>query len=353
MQDFWPDSGFTALLRTPRGWLQPTDGYWRGFLAMPELALVDESGPAETALHEALLVEPSRTVGAAELAAVEDEDARANYTMFLGFRDTLLAAGTLEAWYLALMRSGQVALPPVFIDRVVLDIVRGLLDGSSNAFEARAAELLFRPQRLALTEGRMLAADRAVMDLLHETAGLGDIGRLLVQNKAPLAAIELQVLNADNADRYWEASGRRTFVLDMTHEVSNDLGHGLRFTMTRADSGLKALASVLVRWVAHFLGVAVTITPLQRVVDASWRWHIGLDVEASAMLDDLYQDRPVDDDRLQRFVSLFRLDFASPDDMRTDVAGKPVYLGLAMTTDGVLKLKPQNLLLNLPLAAAM
>jgi hypothetical protein len=35
--------------------------------------------------------------------------------------------------------------------------------------------------------------------------------------------------------------------------------------------------------------------------------------------------------------------------MRADVQGKPVYLGLAMTEQGLLKLKPQNLLLNLPL----
>ena len=34
-----------------------------------------------------------------------------------------------------------------------------------------------------------------------------------------------------------------------------------------------------------------------------------------------------------------------------DVAGRPVYLGLAMDAEQVLKLKPQNLLLNLPLAA--
>ena len=36
--------------------------------------------------------------------------------------------------------------------------------------------------------------------------------------------------------------------------------------------------------------------------------------------------------------------------MRADVRGKPVYLGLAMDAQGLLKLKPQNLLLNLPLA---
>ena len=49
-------------------------------------------------------------------------------------------------------------------------------------------------------------------------------------------------------------------------------------------------------------------------------------------------------------ISLFRLRFDDPADMRADVRGKPVYLGLAMAPDGALKLKPQNLLINLPLA---
>ena len=39
--------------------------------------------------------------------------------------------------------------------------------------------------------------------------------------------------------------------------------------------------------------------------------------------------------------------------MRADVAGKPVYLGLMMNGDGVVRLKPQNLLINLPLRSAM
>jgi hypothetical protein len=37
--------------------------------------------------------------------------------------------------------------------------------------------------------------------------------------------------------------------------------------------------------------------------------------------------------------------------MRTDVAGKPVYLGLMMSESRELRLKPQNLLLNLPLVS--
>ena len=54
-------------------------------------------------------------------------------------------------------------------------------------------------------------------------------------------------------------------------------------------------------------------------------------------------------ERLQRLISLFRLDFLNPQDMRPDVAGKPVYLGLMMGSDGVMQIKPQNLLINLPL----
>jgi hypothetical protein len=36
--------------------------------------------------------------------------------------------------------------------------------------------------------------------------------------------------------------------------------------------------------------------------------------------------------------------------MRPQLAGRPVYLAMAMNADHVMRLKPQNLLLNLPLA---
>ena len=353
MQDFWPASGFVHLERTRRGWLRPTDAYLRSFLALPELTVVAESCAAEIALHEMLIATPSRPVVQAELDGLEDADARSNYAMFLGFRDALLAAGTLEAYYLGLMRGGDITIAPLFVDRIVEAIVRQLQSDCGDAFEARAAEMLFRPQRLSLADGRMLSADRDTVDMLHETAGLGDIGRLLVANNAPMPAISMEVLTPDNAPDYWPRSDRHTFLLDLTHEVANDLGHGLRFTVTRAHSGLKALARVLEKWTAHLLGVTVAITPLQKIDDEAWRWHVGLDVESMALLNDLYEDRPVDAERMQRLISLFRLDFANPAEMRADLAGKPVYLGLAMTADHTLKLKPQNLLLNLPLAPSM
>jgi hypothetical protein len=49
-------------------------------------------------------------------------------------------------------------------------------------------------------------------------------------------------------------------------------------------------------------------------------------------------------------LCLFKLDFEEPAVMRPDIAGRPVYLAMAMDGSKRLKLKPQNLLLNLPLA---
>ena len=53
---------------------------------------------------------------------------------------------------------------------------------------------------------------------------------------------------------------------------------------------------------------------------------------------------------MERLLCLFQLDFANPADMRPAIAGRPVYLAMAMDDGRRLRLKPQNLLLNLPLA---
>ncbi len=356
MQNFRPPSPANPLSRNQRGWLLPTDDYFRGFLARPELAPVPESCRAELILHEALQEFPSRAVTPAELQALQDADARESYSLFLRFRDGLLAAGTLEGYYQSLFSQdgpGSITIPPLFVDLLAQAITRNLLDGASDAYEVRAGEMLYRSQRIGTQNGQVLSGDRDVLDMLSETGGLGDFGRFLAEAKAPTPTLNLQVLNDENAHDYLQQPDRHSYLLDLTHEVSNDLSHGLILTMTRARSGLSALARVLQKWVRHFLGVSVTIRPLQKVDDEAWRWHVGLDVEASALLNDLYEGRAVDAGRLTRLVSLFRLDFADPREMRADVAGKPVYLGLMMNADGVLKLKPQNLLVNLPLSPAV
>ena len=358
-QVLWPGSGLSTLDVGAHGLLRPTPAYWRHWLQRPELALQDESCRAEKALHKALRSMPLRPVPGPELDAIADPDVAHSYRHWLALRDAVQQAGSLQAWYLALFRAGPVAVPPLFVDLVAQAIVQQLLlsdEEGPDALTARTAELFFRPQRITFEQGRVLATDRDTLAEQSRTQGLGAIGALLAQAQIPATPLQLPVLGSDNAARYWaEATAARpelrsSLLLDLTHQLKTDVGHGLQFTMTNARSGLKPLALLLQRWVQHLLGVQVHIEPLQRIDDAQWRWHLGLDAESSALLNDLYEGLPVDSERIGRLVSLFRLQFADPSEMRSDVAGRPVYLGLMAARDGQLRLKPQNLLLNLPLA---
>ena len=347
------ESAHPAKVAPPNSgrWLAPAEDFFRPMLAFAELAPVDDSCADERRLHERLVAAPMITVDASELAAIADADARENYVVFLAFRDAVVAAGSLEAYYLRLVRGGPITVPPAFIDAVVAAIVARLVDGRASAIERRAAQLLHRTQRVALRDGRVLCADRDAADRASATSSGVDLVRQLIAGAGDDRSA-LPVLGAANAREFDAAADPFAFVLDLSHEIANDLGHGLSFTMARSDSGMTALARVLERWIAHFLDVATTIRPLQRIDDPAWRWHVGLDVEATDLLNELYCGEAPDADRLQRLIGLFRLDFADPLEMRADVAGKPVYLGLAMNTEQTLKLKPQNLLINLPLAAS-
>lgn len=339
MQDFWPSSGYHDLERRAEdGWLVVTPAWIARFLMRAELAPISESCDAERALHARLQSDPLRVVTADELANIRDPDARDNYGHFLAFRDGLVAAGTLEAWYLATFRAGRIELPPLFVDLVCQAILRGVLQGCEEVYWVRAAEMFFRRQRVSVEEGQVLAGDAEAIEYFAETGGFGNLGRLLSQQNTPMRTFQLDVLNHETAQLYWLADERYKYVLDLT----------------QGRDGLFALAGVLTQWVRHFTGIAVRINPQQQVADEAWRWHVGLDVTATALLNDLYEGREVEPERLERLISLFRLEFENPADMRADLRigseARPVYLGLAMTADHVLKLKPQNLLLNLPFA---
>jgi hypothetical protein len=325
------------------------------FLKRPELALVPESCAAETRLHRSLHSNPLLRVNEASLALLADADVRDNYRTFVSFRDAVLACGTLESFYLSQLE-GQVKHPPLFIDMLVQTvthhlITHHLLRDSTDAVQARAAELLFRQQRISLQEGQLLSADAQALEDMQEDGGLGELGRLLKESQAPMRAAQLRVLNADNADSYWAHTQHR-FVLDLSHEMTTTLSHGLTLRLAKARSGLKALCEVLSLWVAHFLNVHVRIEPIASVEDANWRWHTGLDAASSALLNALYEGKALSQAEQARLISLFKLRFDDESVVQDDMVGKPVYLGLAMKDDQTLKLKPQNLLLNLPLKKA-
>ena len=350
----WPSCGRAHLHQRTDGTLVPTPAWWLHWLSRPEMALVADSCRAETALHRRLQQNPLRDVPAPELAAITDPDARDNYRHLLHLRDGVHAAGSLQSWLLAQFTHG-VTVPPLFIDVALQAIVAGLLDELPDALQARAAELFFRTQRLSFEQGRVLAADLQTLEEVRQSQGLGELGRLMAQAQVQALPAQLPVLGADTEARFWRDATsphfRSALLLDLTQETSTDVGHGVTFKLGNARSGLKPLAVLLERWVRQLLGVEVRITPVPRIDDTRWRWHVGLDVEATALLNDLYAGTVVDDERLARVVGLFRLQFANAAEMRADVAGVPVYLALMANPQGQLRMKPQNLLLNLPLAA--
>jgi len=281
------------------------------------------------------MADPRREVPQGELDAVEDPDARDNYAIYQRFRERLLAAPTLESAYVQLFSGTGIDVPPMFVHHLTQVLLRHVLGDHATPMEARAAEMLFRSQRIAVLEdGAVMAADEATVDLFATTAGFGSLGELLAQNRTPARTVDLDVLEADNADLYWERDER----------------HDYSVSLNRGRPALDALARVMERWVAHFLGARVVIRHERAIDDAHWVWHVGLDAEASSLLNDLYIQADIDEARMGRLLCLFRLDFTNPADMRPAIAGRPVYLAMAMNPDNVLKLKPQNLLLNLPLA---
>jgi hypothetical protein len=333
--EFWRSCGYHLLAPDAAGRLPVSDDFLRAYWLRPEIAPVVESCAAERALHEELMATPRMNVPDARLEQLADPDARANYAAVLRFRDRLLARPTLEAAYLDMVRAGASGISPLFLDQLVHVFVRHLLAGCDDPIRLRAAELLFREQKVTIRDGAIMLADEETIDLHASGATAGAHG-LLVESQAAPRRIELDVLEEANAAIWFARSDRFDTVLDLSF----------------ARPGPDALCRVLETWVAHFTGAAITIQPVQRIEDERWIWHVGLDSEASALLNDLYRGEELDEVRRARLLALFRLEFRDPAAMLERVRGRPVYLGLAMTRAERLKLKPQNLLVNLPLAQA-
>ena len=332
-QDFWAASGFHDLEAGAAG-LRPTTAWIARFLGRDELMPPADAGPRERAMHARLARDPLARVAAEALEAVEDADARENWAEFLRFRERVLSFPTIEACYRDLFARPQVDLAPPFVDALTQAIVRASLEGTDDPFVARAGEMLFRRQRVSTEEGRVLSADASTIELYAETGGFGGVGRLIREQGTALPEVKMDVLNAENAPFYWMRDELYSFVLDLAHD----------------GPGARALATVLARWVGRMAGAAVTVEPVARVDDERWRWHVGLDVDSTAILNALYRGEEMPGAELERLLLLFRLEFDEAAAMLPEAAGRPVYLGLACRPDRMLKMKPQNLVAGLPLA---
>ena len=278
---------------------------------------------------------PRRPVSDADLSQVEDGDARDNYRVLMRFRDRLLAAGTVEGCYMALFKE-TVDVPPMFIDQLAHVVLRNILDGCDDPLRLRAAELFFREQKATLQEGHVLVADDETVQMHAAGNRYGSIGRLIVEAQGELGKVDLDVLDRANAALYWERESRYDTVISLTY----------------GRPALEALGRDIEAWIAHFLNLKVSVKPIRRIDEARWAWHVGLDAESTAILNELWAGGEIEAGRMRRVLALFALQFDDPRAMRADIAGRTVYLALSCGEDEVVRMKPQNLLINLPLHEA-
>jgi hypothetical protein len=327
MKDFWISSGHHLLDRDSDGGLHVTDEFLKLYLARPELIPPAEACAVERTLHAALLTDPRMPVSASDIDAIADADARENWKLMIAFRDRLVRHATLEAAFRELVRGGFGNVPPIFINQLVHVILRNALDGAEDARVLRAAELFFRTQRVTLHEGSLIAADEETIGGVNTTPVTPLVSMLGIP-----AESEIDVINKENADSYWDRSDQFDMALDLT----------------AGREGLDALAQAMQRWVAHLLGINVNIEALPELQNVDLTGYVGLDAAATRIGDKLWHGEEIDEAALARVVGLFRLTFSDPSLMVERVRGDPVYLILAMTGDKTIRMKPQNLLTGLP-----
>lgn len=327
-REFWVSSGHHLTRRLPDGTLAITDELLLAYLARPEVVPPPEACDAEVALYAALRAEPRKAVSPEEIAALADPDARENWTFLLDFRDRLVAAGSVEAAYLALVREGAV-VPPLFLDQLVHLMMRNALDGCDDPYVLRAAELFFRPQRVSTGEGGAILADA---ELIEEFEGRAPVSPLVAMLDKSLAD-ELDVMDDGNYWTYWSRSD----------------AHTMAMALGAAPKARAGLARAIEAFLRHLMGLEARVEPMLEIEDPDWRWFVGLDAEATALGNRLWRGESVSLEDRTRVLGLFRLDFARHAPVDPRVEGHPVWLILAMSPDKQVRVKPQNLVMGLPL----
>jgi hypothetical protein len=334
MREFWVASGHHLTRRADHGGLVATPELIMAYLARPELMPPADACEAERNLHASLLADPLRTVVKEDIALIADADARENWTFMINFRDRLVAAPSLEAVYAALARGGAADLPTIFLSQLCHLILRNALEGCDDPYTLRAAELFYRSQLATVHDGTLLLADAEVIEA-QQHARHDMHSSPLTAMLAPKPFGEMDVMDDENAWTYWSRSDAHAMVMNIGGNPKARAG----------------LCRVIERWVAHLLGVAVKVETVASIEDRDWRWFVGLDSEGTRIGNALWNGAALDGSAGERIVALMRLNIEDAGLVDERVGTRPVYLILAMGADKVVRLKPQNLVVGLPLVA--
>jgi hypothetical protein len=329
--DFWVSSGHHLVDRNAEGGLVVSDAFLQAYLARPELVPPDEACPVERGLHASLLAEPRRLVELDEIALVADADARENLGYFLSFRDHLLKHPTLEGAYRAMAEQGKPRLPILFVQHLAHVIARNAFDEEGNGMVLRAAECFFRPQRVTFHEGRVLLADDEMIEGHEHDRKHSPLLNML----GGPAVSELQVLTPDNAEAYRARSD----------------AHDVVFDLTELAVGRAALAQAMTRWIAHLTGIEIAFMPVDHLPSDPFGWFLSLDQDGTALANKVWQGETLEPEEASRVLALFTFILPDHPRIRPDKRGVAGFAVLGSAPDRMVRIKPQNLIGGLPLAA--
>jgi hypothetical protein len=216
--------------------------------------------------------------------------------------------------------------------------LRHLLGPDVMAYEARPGEMLFRAQKISVgDDDEVTAVDELTIDLYAMAGAFGDPGELLAQNRAPLRSVDLDVRDEDNAPTNWAGDERFDIAADRDESRSR-----------RAERVVQSTGAVDCPFSRG--------RPTDHATTRKQTSALGM-THRTRRRGKFAAQRPVQSrrshlERMERLLCLFELTVADPGAVRAGIAGCPVYLGMARDHEQRLRLKPQNLLLNLPLARA-
>jgi hypothetical protein len=226
-------------------------------------------------------------------------------------------------------------LPPIFLSQLAHLIMRNALEGCDDPYVLRAAELFYRNQKAAMHDGTLLLADAETVEAQQQAQADLHASPLSAMLQ-PQAFGEMDVMDDENAWTYWSRSD--------AHAMAMNLGGN-----AKARTGL---CRAIERWISHLTGVTATVEPVASIEDRDWRWFIGLDSEGTRIGNALWNGASPGAEAADRIAALMRLSIADVALVDARVGDKPVYLILAMDADGIVRLKPQNLIAGLPLSSA-
>jgi hypothetical protein len=303
MTEFWVSTGHHLTRRDAAGELVVTDELGHGLAgaARADAARRRLCGRARAARGAA--ARAASPGGAAEIAAIADADARENWTQMLALRDRLLAAGTVERAYRALVREGMAGVPPLFVDQLAALALRNALDGLRGSVDAARGGAFLRPAARLVPRRRAAAGERG-----------GRRGRRARAHVPPLAAMfdgrppvaELDVLTDETAPSYWSRSDAFAMAFNLTQSKSRE-----------------ALARAIEAWVGHLRwrrGPRRAAGEDRRRGLALVR---GLDAEGTRIGNAIWRGETLDAETLGRVLALFRLSYRKTRPLRS-AAGRSI-----------------------------